>query len=102
MPGMGNVPHPLHAYLVDLQKSVSEVQRKLSGKLDRPSANFAAGNVWAGPTAEAWGHQLSAKHSSYNNELGKLDDELRAKIATTPATCTAEEAQVWNRRLGDG
>jgi hypothetical protein len=99
---MGNVPHPLHAYLTDLQKTVREVQRKLAGKLDRPGNNFAAGNVWAGPTAEAWGRQLSATRSSYNSELNKLDDEIGAKLATTPATCTPDEAQIWKRRLADG
>jgi len=96
----GEVPHPLHAYLIDLQKSVREVQHKLSGKLDRPGNNFAAGNVWVGPTAKTWGTQLSTKHTSYKNELGKLDDALSAKLATTPAKCTAEEAQQWKRRLG--
>jgi hypothetical protein len=99
---MGNVPHPLHTYLLDLQKSLREVEQKLTGKLDRPGNNFAAGNVWVGPTAEAWGTQLSAKRSSYNSELTKLDGELSAKLASTPATCTAEEALEWNRRLADG
>jgi hypothetical protein len=97
-----DVPHPLHAYLVELQKSVREVQQKLSGKLDRPGNNFATGNVWVGPTAESWGTQLSNKHSTYKSELGRLDDALTAKLATTPQTCTAEEAQRWNSRLTGG
>jgi hypothetical protein len=96
------VPHPLHVYLVNLQKSVREVQQKLSGKLDRPGNNFAAGNVWVGPTAESWGTQLSTKRSSYKSELGKLEAVVSAKLATTPATCTAEEAQSWERRLHRG
>jgi hypothetical protein len=98
---MENVPHPLHAYLIDMQKKVRAVQVKLAGKLDRPSNNFAAGKVWAGPRARAWGQQLSAKRSSYNSELNKIYDELSAKLATTPAQCTVAEAEVWKKRLAD-
>lgn len=101
MDGMGNVPHPLHAYLTDLQKTVREVQRKLAGKLDRPSNNFAAGNVWAGPTAKTWGLQLTAKRAMYVSELNKLDDEVTAKLATTPKTCPEEELLSWKIRLGN-
>jgi hypothetical protein len=32
----------------------ANVGYKLAGKLDRPGNNFAAGNVWVGPTAESW------------------------------------------------
>jgi hypothetical protein len=101
MAAMENVPHPLHAYLTSLQKKVRAAQLKLAGKLDRPSNNFAAGNVWAGPTARTWGQQLSAKRSTYNSELNKIYDELNAKLATTPTHCTVLEAEDWKRRLAD-
>jgi hypothetical protein len=93
------VPHPLHTYLVNLQRSVRAVQQKMSGKLDRPATNFAAGNVWVGPTADSWGTQLNLKHLAYKNDLARLDAVVSAKLATTPATCTPDEAQVWERRL---
>jgi hypothetical protein len=94
-----SVPHPLHTYLVDLQKSVRAVQQRLAGKMDRPANEFAAGNVWLGPTADAWGQQLSKHRTSYKAELARLEAVVRAKLATTPATCTAEESQTWKRRL---
>jgi hypothetical protein len=96
-----SVPHPLHTYLVDLQKSVRAVQQRLAGKMDRPTKEFAAGNIWLGPTADAWGLQLSKNRSTYKAELARLEGVVSAKLATTPATCTSEESQTWERRLRD-
>lgn len=96
------VPHPLHTYLLTLQKSVRAVQQKMAGKLDRPGNNFAAGNVWLGPTADSWGTQLSAKRVGYKNDLAKLDAVVSAKLAATPVKCTVEEAQRWERLLHHG
>ncbi|GAB3947685.1 hypothetical protein GCM10029976_077420 [Kribbella albertanoniae] len=97
---MGNVPHPLRTYLLELQKSVQGVQQQLTGKLDRPHKNFAAGNIWAGPTADRWGTRLSDQRTSYNTELNRLGNEVAERLAKTPATCTEEEATDWKRRLG--
>ncbi|WP_405061672.1 hypothetical protein OG474_08470 [Kribbella sp. NBC_01505] len=97
---MGNVPHPLATYLVDLQKSVQEAQRQMQGKLDRPHQNFAEGKVWAGPAADRWGTRLSDQRRSYNTELSKLGNEVAERLAKTPPTCTEDEATDWKRRLG--
>ena len=97
---MGTVPHPLREYLLELQSSVRDVQERLAGQLDRPHRNFAAGNVWSGPTAESWGTRLSDQRTTYDIELGKLDCEVADRLAATPPTCSEEEAQEWKRRLG--
>lgn len=97
-----SVPHPLYSYLVNLQRSVHAAQHKMTGKLDRPTANFAAGNVWIGPTADAWGAQLKSKHFSYKAELARLDAVVAAKLSTTPTTCTIDEAAKWERQLKHG
>jgi hypothetical protein len=99
MADSASVPHPLHTYLVNLQKSVRAVQQKVAGKLDRPGNNFAAGNVWLGPTADSWGTTFSSQRVSYKNELARLEAVVSAKLAATPVKCTVEEAQRWERRL---
>jgi hypothetical protein len=102
MADSASVPHPLHTYLVNLQKSVRAVQQKMAGKLDRPGNNFAAGNVWLGPTADSWGTKFSGKRVSYKNELARLEAVVSAKLAATPVKCTVEEAQRWERSLHNG
>jgi hypothetical protein len=37
----------------------------------------------------------------YVSELNKLDDEVTAKLATTPKTCPEEELLSWKIRLGN-
>lgn len=96
------VPHPLHLYLLNLQKTVRAAQYKMAAKLDRPDANFAAGNVWVGPTADSWGAQLKLKRTSYRSELARLDAVVSARLAATPPTCSADEAEKWKRRLSHG
>ncbi|GAA1601980.1 hypothetical protein GCM10009804_68100 [Kribbella hippodromi] len=98
---MGTVPHPLRAYLLKVQSSVRSVQERLTGQLDRPHQNFAAGNVWSGPTAESWGTQLSSQRTTYNLALANLGAEVADRLAATPLTCSEEEAQLWQRRLGN-
>lgn len=99
---MGNVPNPLYEYLRELQSVVRDKQDQLKGKLDRPLANFATGNVWSGPTAERWGDRLHEQRGIYNAQLQMLEAVVSDRLASTPPTCDEAEALSWKRRLNNG
>ena len=94
------VTNPLHTYLTVLLHRVRSVQSALDRKLDAPTGNMASGKVWAGPTAREWAGRLADQCKAYNSALSSLDEELSAKLAGTPRTCSEDEARRWRMALG--
>lgn len=96
---MAEVTNPLHTYLTRLLQRVQSIQSELNRKLDNPTSNMASGKVWTSPTAKEWGDRLADQCKAYNSALSSLDEELSAKLASTPKTCSEAEAKLWRIEL---
>lgn len=99
---MAEVTNPMHTHLTNLRGRVQKIQDELGKKLDRPTGNMESGKVWTSPTAKEWGIRLSDQRKAYNSALSSLDEELAAKLAKTPKTCSPTEAQLWRIELEHG
>lgn len=97
---MAEVINPLYTYLTELLQRVQSIQSELNRKLDNPTGNMAGGKVWTGPAAKEWGARLTDQCRAYNSALSSLDEELSAKLASTPKTCSEAEAKLRRIELG--
>jgi hypothetical protein len=95
------VPSPMWQALNDLNTDVQRELATVTGSLKDADKQMAGGKggVWVGPTARAWGSDLSGAANDVATQANAFADAVRRQLAAQPKEVTAGQADTERRVL---
>lgn len=87
------VANPLHARLQALYAQLKGDAETMSEALRSADQQMLSGQVWVGPTARDWAQHLNHRSNDCATQVNNMLAEVEAKLASTPAKVTPQEAQ---------
>jgi hypothetical protein len=95
------VPSPMWQALNDLNNSVQRELATVAGALKDADKRMAGGkgDAWVGPTARAWGSQLSGASTDISRQANQFADYVRGQLAAQQKEVTPQQADTERRIL---
>lgn len=88
------VPSPMHAALAELLSSIQQDQPTMADALKDACQQMGNGDVWVGSAASGWNSQLTGYSGNLSSSISAAVAEVASALASTPATCTPDQARV--------
>jgi hypothetical protein len=98
-PTQTQVASPLHAALTQLLANIQGDQPTMANALKNTCQQMGTNTVWFGHTADGWNSQLTGCSSNLGSSITAAVAVVQEALATTPATCTPEQAKLENMFL---
>lgn len=90
------VPSPMHQALSDLYSRIQQDQATMADALKDTCQRMAGSQTWIGYAADSWNTDLTGHSSSLSGSINATVADVASALASTPATCTMQEAHLEN------
>ena len=84
----------MHQALSELYAGIQKDQPVMGDALKSACQQMGSGGVWAGNAADGWNSQLTGYSSDLASSVAAAVAEVASLLASTPATCTPEQAKI--------
>ncbi|MEV0160637.1 hypothetical protein [Nonomuraea fuscirosea] len=93
------VPNPRHVVLRELLTRARDQAARVRTAYHAPVADMYSHQVWTGPTARKWTHDLEFRHHRLTRLAEQVVNALEEELGRHPSQVTAAEANNIRREM---